>query len=160
MEDGENYLLLLESIAAGHISRKQALTEQDWEKRAMAILRTAKQLGCRMLITPKDISEAENGRLGPLFVAELLRVRPGFSKQEVDDALKAHTSQSREERPEVALAAILPWIETLHLETQIVDITTAFTDGTVLLQILDKIAPGAVEAKWLKVEPKGRYGYL
>ena len=50
-------MLLLESIAPGHISRKQALAEQDWEKRATAILRTAKLIGCRMLITPRDISE-------------------------------------------------------------------------------------------------------
>lgn len=72
----------------------------------------------------------------------------------------------------------------MNLGIEIVDITEAFKDGTVLLkvcvartqihrsmpdnnnisiislyllQILDTIAPGAVDPKWLKVEPKGRY---
>eukprot|EP00026_Physarum_polycephalum_P001999 Phypoly_transcript_02003.p1 GENE.Phypoly_transcript_02003~~Phypoly_transcript_02003.p1 ORF type:complete len:555 (+),score=90.87 Phypoly_transcript_02003:1267-2931(+) len=154
LEDGENYVLLLESIAPGHISRKQALAEQDWEKRATAILRTAKLIGCRMLITPRDISEAENGRLGPLFVAELLRIRPGFSKQDLDEAANVQASQSKEIRAEVAFADIIPWIDSLDLGIEIQD-ASAFKDGTVLLKILDAIAPGAVDPKWLKVEPKG-----
>lgn len=57
-KDGENYVFLMEAIAPGSVPRKQQLVnEQDWESRASAILRAAKLLGCRMLITPRDISE-------------------------------------------------------------------------------------------------------
>lgn len=57
LEDCENYAYFFDALAPGLLDVKKLLAEPAWEKRAQYVLRGVTKLGCKVYITPRDMSE-------------------------------------------------------------------------------------------------------
>lgn len=148
VKDSVNYTVLLNQIAPQHCDRAP-LDEQSLERRADMVLTNAEKLGCRRFIHPRDIV-AGNHKLNLSFVAALFNAWPALEPPPQEDLSKLqvlieeeNSAESREER------AFRNWINNLGIEGHIDNLFTDLQDGTILLQVLDRIRPGIVA--WTRV---------
>lgn len=81
ISDGENYLVLLEQIAAGRVPNNLHL-EKDPRKRAELVCKTAESLDALKFINPEDILRG-NEKLNLAFTAYLFNKYPGLGNEEI-----------------------------------------------------------------------------
>jgi len=148
VKDAINYTVLLHQIAPQHCDLA-GLDEQDVERRASMVLDNSVKLGCQRFIFPRDIVSG-NHKLNLSFTAALFNACPGLEPppQEALDKLQViideeNSAESREER------AFRNWINNLGIEGHIDNLFTDLQDGVILLQVIDRLAPGKVD--WRRV---------
>ncbi|KAK4769106.1 hypothetical protein SAY86_027256 [Trapa natans] len=122
VKDGEAYVYLLNALAPEHAALG-TLDVKDPKQRASMILEQAEKLDCKRYLTPTDIVEG-SPNLNLAFVAQIFQHRNGLSVDSKNttfaEMMTDDTQTSREER------CFRLWV---------------------LLEVLDKIAPGSVNWK-------------
>ncbi|THU67657.1 hypothetical protein C4D60_Mb05t27020 [Musa balbisiana] len=141
VKDGEAYACLLNVLAPEHSRKPYPSTVKDLLERAKLVLEHADRMGCKRYLTPKDIVEG-SPNLNLAFVAHIFQKRNGLSSQMKQITfLEANSDDpqvSREER------AFRLWINSLGIPTYINNVFEDLRTGWVLLEALDKVAPGIV----------------
>ncbi|CAL9095942.1 unnamed protein product [Musa textilis] len=141
VKDGEAYACLLNVLAPEHSRKPYPSTVKDLLERAKLVLEHADRMGCKRYLTPKDIVEG-SPNLNLAFVAHIFQKRNGLSSQMKQITfLEANSDDpqvSREER------AFRLWINSLGVPTYINNVFEDLRTGWVLLEALDKVAPGIV----------------
>ncbi|KXS14188.1 hypothetical protein M427DRAFT_57940 [Gonapodya prolifera JEL478] len=144
IKDSEAYTIILSQVAPGQCTR-DPLRVNDLTQRAEATLSEAAKIGCRQYLTPKAIV-AGNPRLNFAFTANLFNKYPGLEKLTeaekgaLDDAL-FDSEGDREAR------AFALWMNSLDVDPFVRNLYEDLQDGKVLLQVADKVHPGAVSWK-------------
>ncbi|XP_050204851.1 fimbrin-5 [Mercurialis annua] len=144
VKDGEAYVYLLNTLAP-ELSTPAAKTVSDPTQRAKLVLEQAEKLECKRYLNAKDIVEG-SPNLNLAFVAQIFQHRNGLSSDttnmpfaemmEEDDA-----QTSREER------CFRLWINSVGVVTYVNNVFEDVRNGWVLLEVLDKVAPGSVNWK-------------
>lgn len=143
IKDAENYAVLLAQIAPQHCNR-DPLKEGDVNKRAELVLKNADKLGCRKFVTPRDITRG-NHKLNLAFVANLFNTWPAL---EPVQNVELPVEETREEK------AFRNWMNSLGVDPFVNNLYLDLRDGTVLLQLFNKVQPGIVDEKKVKWHPK------
>ncbi|KAK1416644.1 hypothetical protein QVD17_25759 [Tagetes erecta] len=140
LKDGEAYAHLLNVLAPEHGTTK-TLETKDPTERANLILEQAEKLDCKRYVTSKDIVEGSTN-LNLAFVAQIFQHRNGLTidktKSSFAEMITDDESTSREER------CFRMWINSLGVETHVNNVWEDVRNGWVLLEVLDKLAPGSV----------------
>eukprot|EP01018_Ginkgo_biloba_P006381 Gb_01810 [translate_table: standard] len=143
VKDGEAYAVLLNVLAPEHCSLS-TLDSKDPIERAKLILSQAEQMNCKGYLSPKDIVEG-SPNLNLAFVAHVFHQRNGLSldtnKVSFAEMMQYDVQVSREER------AFRLWINSLGIDTYVNSLFEDVRNGWVLLEVLDKVAPGVVNWK-------------
>ncbi|KAI3716166.1 hypothetical protein L6452_23304 [Arctium lappa] len=142
VKDGEAYAHLL-SVLAPELGTK-TLEVKDPVERANLVLEQAEKMECKRYVTSKDIVEGSTN-LNLAFVAEIFQHRNGLkvdkAKCSFAEMISDDESTSREER------CFRMWINSLGVETHVNNVWEDVRNGWVLLEVLDKLAPGSVTWK-------------
>eukprot|EP00246_Nothoceros_aenigmaticus_P009880 TRINITY_DN258_c0_g1_i1.p1 TRINITY_DN258_c0_g1~~TRINITY_DN258_c0_g1_i1.p1 ORF type:complete len:618 (+),score=124.56 TRINITY_DN258_c0_g1_i1:166-2019(+) len=140
VKDGEAYTVLLHALAPESCDLAP-LKLKDPKERAKALLVQAEHINCRRYVSHKDILDG-CANLNLAFVANLFHERNGLvaenSKFSYAEMLEDDEQDSREER------AYRMWINSLGIGTYVHSLFEDVVDGWVLLEVLDKVAPGVV----------------
>ncbi|KAJ0725963.1 putative actinin-type actin-binding domain, calponin domain, CH domain superfamily, fimbrin/Plastin [Helianthus annuus] len=140
LKDGEAYAHLLNVLAPEHGTTK-TLETKDPTERAKLIIEQAEKLDCKRYVTSKDIVEGSTN-LNLAFVAQIFQHRNGLTidkaKASLTEMMTDDESTSREER------CFRMWINSLGVETHVNNVWEDVRNGWVLLEVLDKLAPGSV----------------
>lgn len=140
LKDGEAYTVLLHALAPESCNLSP-LEVTDPLERAKSVLIEAENIGCRKYLSPKDIVEGSSN-LNLAFVAHIFKERNGLtSKVSFAEMMFDDEQDSREER------AFRMWINSLGIETYVHHLFDGVRDGWVLLEVLEKVAPGSVNWK-------------
>ncbi|CAN4103696.1 unnamed protein product [Withania somnifera] len=143
LKDGEAYAHLLNALAPEH-GTTNTLDTKDPTERANLIIEQAEKLNCKRYVTPQDIVEG-SPNLNLAFVAQIFQQRNGLSmdtkKISFAEMMEDDAQTSREER------CFRLWINSLGTDTYINNLFDNVRAGWVLLEVLDKIAPGSVNWK-------------
>jgi hypothetical protein len=141
LSDSEILTIVLDQVAPE--CNKSPLNSTDYWQRAELMLREADKIGCRKFVQPKEIVRG-HPRLNLAFVANLFNTRPGLEpldeaeKAALDDAL-FRAGGTRTERQ------FCLWMNSYGVDPFVMDLYDGLQDGTVLLQMLDKVEPGCVD---------------
>lgn len=150
IKDSEAYACLLNVLAPECSAKPSAMSIKDLLHRARLILEHADRMGCKRYLTPKDIVDGLPN-LNLAFVAHIFQKRNGLSKQMKQvsfvDGLSDDAQVSREER------SFRLWINSLGISTYINNVFEDLRNGWVLLEVIDKIAPGSVNWKMANRPP-------
>lgn len=168
IKDSEGYTVLLAQIAPQHCNRNP-LNESDTLKRAELVLQGADKLGCRKFVTPKDICSG-NAKLNLAFVANLFNTWPALEPIEIVEKVVEETREEKSMSSSIALpsvagaddlfAAFRNWINSLGVEPFVNSLYEDLRDGTVLLQVFNKIQPGCVDQKRVNNNPQNSFKKL
>jgi len=148
IKDAENYAVLLAQIAPQHCNR-DPLKESDTLKRAELVLKNAEKLDCRKFVTAKDINKG-NHKLNLAFVANLFNTWPALEPVE----FKVEIEETREEK------TFRNWMNSLGVDPFVNNLYEDLRDGTILLQLFNKIQPGIVDNKRVNWNPPNTYKKL
>jgi len=154
VKDGNAYTHLLNQIAPGKCG-KEGLA-MDVPSRAARVIESAKGLGVRSFIQPRDITSG-NSRLNLAFTAAIFNQCPGLdpiSKEEIEKAglMEDDVGDSREER------AFRLWINSLNIpDLYLNNLFEDCCDGIALLKTMDKIQPKLVNWKSVEHTPKTKF---
>jgi hypothetical protein len=150
LSDSEILTTVLKQIAPEACTLAPLRQTDNWQ-RAEGMLAESDKIGCRKFVTPKEIVNG-HARLNLAFVANLFNTRPGL--EELSEAEKAALDEAlfraggtRTERQ------FCLWMNSCGVDPFVFDLYDGVQDGTVLLQMLDKIEPGCVD--WSKAS-KGK----
>ncbi|CAL4963454.1 unnamed protein product [Urochloa decumbens] len=150
IKDSEAYACLLDVLAPECSAKPSAMSVKDLLHRARLVLEHADRMGCKRYLTPKDIVDGLPN-LNLAFVAHIFQKRNGLSKQMKQvsfvDGLSDDAQVSREER------SFRLWINSLGISTYINNVFEDLRNGWVLLEVIDKIAPGSVNWKMANRPP-------
>ncbi|TVT97280.1 hypothetical protein EJB05_57486 [Eragrostis curvula] len=150
IKDSEAYACLLNVLAPECSAKPSAMSVKDLLHRARLILEHADRMGCKRYLTPKDIVDGLPN-LNLAFVAHIFQKRNGLSKQMKQvsfvDGLSDDAQVSREER------SFRLWINSLGISSYINNVFEDLRNGWVLLEVIDKIAPGSVNWKMANRPP-------
>ncbi|KAF8689418.1 hypothetical protein HU200_041884 [Digitaria exilis] len=150
IKDSEAYACLLNVLAPECSTKPSAMSVKDLLHRARLILEHADRMGCKRYLTPKDIIDGLPN-LNLAFVAHIFQKRNGLSIQMKQvsfvDGLSDDAQVSREER------SFRLWINSLGISTYINNVFEDLRNGWVLLEMIDKIAPGSVNWKMANRPP-------
>ncbi|RAL41864.1 hypothetical protein DM860_009046 [Cuscuta australis] len=143
LKDGEAYARLLNTLAP-EFGTSAALETKDPTARANLIIKQAEKLDCIKYVTAKDIVEGSTN-LNLAFVAQIFQHRNGLTvdntKLPFAEMMTDDTETSREER------CFRLWINSLGVETYVNNLFEDVRTGWVLLEVLEKVAPGSVNWK-------------
>ncbi|CAN4109943.1 unnamed protein product [Withania somnifera] len=143
LKDGEAYAHLLNALAPEH-GTTNTLDTKDPTERANLIIEQAEKLDCKRYVTPQDIVEG-SPNLNLAFVAQIFQHRNGLSmdtkKTSFAEMMEDDAQTSREER------CFRLWINSLGIDTYVNNLFDNVRAGWVLLEVLNKIAPGSVNWK-------------
>lgn len=150
LKDGEAYAHLL-NVLAPEYSTTTTLVTKDPSQRAKLILEQAEKLECKKFITEKDIVDGSTN-LNLAFVAQIFHNRNGLTVDNekmslAETMLDDDTQTSREER------CFRLWINSLGINTYVNNLFEDVRPGWVLLEVLDKVAPGSVNWKLASKPP-------
>ncbi|KAL6608034.1 hypothetical protein ACP70R_041097 [Stipagrostis hirtigluma subsp. patula] len=150
IKDSEAYACLLNVLAPECSAKPSAMSVKDLLHRARLVLEHADRMGCKRYLTPKDIVDGLPN-LNLAFVAHIFQKRNGLSKQMKQvsfvDGLSDDAQVSREER------SFRLWINSLGISSYINNVFEDLRNGWVLLEVIDKIAPGSVNWKMANRPP-------
>ena len=159
LKDSVALLHVLNSLDKEKCPSGPALGEEDLVKRAELMIKNAEAIGVPPLVRPADITSG-NSKLLTVFVAELFNTRHGLEELN-EEGLEAYekfgiieddVEGSRDER------AFRFWINSLALEdVHIDDLYEDVKTGVVVLKVLDKLKPGAVEWKKIDKNPNNTF---
>jgi plastin-1 len=148
VKDGENYTVLLNQLAPDVCSRGPLQT-RDLLQRAEQVLDNADKLDCRKFLTPTSLV-AGNPKLNLAFVANLFNNHPGLDpiteeeKAEIDDF---DAEGEREAR------VFTLWMNSLDVKPPVQSFFDDLRDGSILLQVYDKVIPGSVNWRHVNKPP-------
>ncbi|TIB64924.1 hypothetical protein E3P77_02933 [Wallemia ichthyophaga] len=146
--DGENYTVLLNQLKPAQCSR-DPLNQSDLYRRAEMILDNADKIGVRKYLTPNAMIGG-NSKLNLAFVAHLFNTHPGLEPINIEEVPEIEEFDAEGERE--ARVFIL-WLNSLNVDPTVHNLFDNLSDGLILLQAFDKIAPGSVA--WRRVaKPK------
>jgi len=148
IKDSENYTVLLAQIAPQHCNR-DGLKISDLNNRAESVLKGAEKLDCRKFVTAKDICKG-NPKLNLAFVANLFNTWPALEPVE----FKVEIEETREEK------TFRNWMNSLGVDPFVNNLYEDLRDGTILLQLFNKIQPGIVDNKRVNWNPPNTYKKL
>ncbi|GMJ05056.1 fimbrin 1, ARABIDOPSIS THALIANA FIMBRIN 1 [Hibiscus trionum] len=149
VKDAKAYTYLL-NVLAPEYCNPLTLDTKDPVERAKLVLDHAERMGCKRYLRPKDIVEGSTN-LNLAFVAQIFHERNGlstdsknisFAERMTDDA-----QISREER------CFRLWINSLGIESYVNNVFEDVRTGWILLEVLDKVAPGSVNWKHASKPP-------
>ncbi|WOL16128.1 hypothetical protein Cni_G24910 [Canna indica] len=141
VKDVEAYACLLNVLAPEHSRKPYPSTVKDLLERAKLVLEHADRMGCKRYLTPKDIVDG-SPNLNLAFVAHIFQKRNGLSSQMKQTTfLEANFDDPQVSREEKALRL---WINSLGISTYVNNVFEDLRTGWVLLEALDKVAPGIV----------------
>eukprot|EP01100_Stratorugosa_tubuloviscum_P013029 TRINITY_DN6370_c0_g2_i1.p1 TRINITY_DN6370_c0_g2~~TRINITY_DN6370_c0_g2_i1.p1 ORF type:complete len:520 (-),score=273.53 TRINITY_DN6370_c0_g2_i1:149-1708(-) len=149
IKDSEVYTIVMSQIAPQHCNRGP-LSEQDLTKRAGLVLDNADKLGCRKFVTSKDIVKGHQ-KLNLAFVANLFNKWPGL------EPIATPIPQIEETREEKTYRN---WMNSLGADPFVNYLYEDLRDGTVLLQLFNKISPGIVDQRRVNVNPSNSFKKL
>ncbi|GKD47494.1 fimbrin-1-like protein isoform X1, partial [Tanacetum coccineum] len=143
LKDGEAYAYLLNVLAPEHCN-PATLDTEDPAERATLVLEHAERMKCKRYLTPKDIVDGSTN-LNLAFVAQLFHERTGLSndssKVSYAEMMTDDEQVSRDER------CFRLWITSLGISSHVNNVFEDLRNGWILLEILDKVAPGTVNWK-------------
>ncbi|PWA72371.1 dystrophin [Artemisia annua] len=143
LTDGEAYAYLLNVLAPEHCN-PATLDTEDPAERAALVLEHAERMKCKRYLTPKDIVDGSTN-LNLAFVAQLFHERTGLSndssKVSYAEMMTDDEQVSRDER------CFRLWIASLGISSHVDNVFEDLRNGWILLEILDKVAPGTVNWK-------------
>lgn len=151
MSDSIVYATVLHQLDSDCIDLAKVKSEDDTKKRAKMIIDAAHKFGINPLIGPSDI-ESGNSKLNTVFTADIFNHKHGLeelTKEEYEAAamLDDDIEGSKEER------SYRMWVNSLGIDDiYINNLYEEARDGLVLLKVMDRIQPGAVD--WKRVEKK------
>lgn len=153
VKDSEAYSIVMNRIGGDSKCPKNFMNSKDKVKRATAVLKNARNLGCRPFVKPTDIASG-NSKLNLAFVADLFNTAPGLEplEQELLDKFGADLDDggdSREERV-FRLWANCLGIPDFYLNYLYKDLH----DGVAFLKVIDAVNPGLVNWKKVAIPPK------
>ncbi|VAH76369.1 unnamed protein product [Triticum turgidum subsp. durum] len=150
IKDSEAYACLLNVLAPECSAKPSPMSVKDLLHRARLVLEHADRMGCKRYLAPKDIV-AGLQNLNLAFVAHIFQKRNGLSKQMKQvsfvDGVSDDAQVSREER------SFRLWINSLGISTYINNVFEDLRNGWVLLEVMDKVAPGSVNWKFANRPP-------
>lgn len=130
---------MLNQLKPNECSR-QPLQQPDLYSRAEMILQNAEKINCRKYLTPNAMING-NAKLNLAFVAHLFNTHPGLEpllEEEVPEIEEFDAEGEREAR------VFILWLNSLDVQPSVYNLFEDVSDGLVLLQAFDKIAPGSV----------------
>jgi plastin-1 len=151
MSDSIVYATVLNQLDSDCIDLAKVKSEDDVNKRAKMIIDAAHKFGISPLIGPSDI-ESGNTKLNTVFTADIFNHKHGLeelTQEEYEAAamLDDDIEGSKEER------SYRMWVNSLGIDDiYINNLYEEARDGLVLLKVMDRIQPGAVD--WKRVEKK------
>jgi hypothetical protein len=141
IKDSECYTLLLNQIAPPEAGVDLSpMRQSDLEKRAESMLQQSEKINCRAFIRPRDVVRG-NAKLNLAFVANLFNNYPAL--EPLEDQPEIEIEETREEK------TYRNWMNSLGVKPFVYRLYQDLSDGTVLLQLFDKVFPGSVD--WSKV---------
>jgi plastin-1 len=148
VKDGENYTVLLNQLAPETCSRGPLQT-RDLLQRAEQVLDNAEKLECRKFLTPTSLV-AGNPKLNLAFVANLFNTHPGLDP--ITEEEKAEIEDFDAEGEREARVFTL-WMNSLDVRPAVQSFFDDLRDGSVLLQVYDKVIPGTVNWRHVNKPP-------
>ncbi|XWS09729.1 hypothetical protein CRYUN_Cryun39dG0014300 [Craigia yunnanensis] len=149
VKDAKAYAYLLNVLAPEHCN-PLTLDTKDAAERAKLVLDHAERMGCKRYLSPKDIVEGSTN-LNLAFVAQIFHQRNGLSidskKISFAERMTDDVQISREER------CFRLWINSLGIESYVNNVFEDVRTGWILLEVLDKVAPGSVNWKHASKPP-------
>ncbi|PPD80421.1 hypothetical protein GOBAR_DD22655 [Gossypium barbadense] len=149
VKDGKAYAYLL-NVLAPEFCNPLTLDTKDPVERAKLVLDHAERMGCKRYLSPKDITEGSTN-LNLAFVAQIFHERNGLStdskKISFAERMTDDVQISREER------CFRLWINSLGIESYVNNVFEDVRTGWILLEVLDKVAPGSVNWKHASKPP-------
>ncbi|XP_022753076.1 fimbrin-1-like isoform X2 [Durio zibethinus] len=149
VKDAKAYAYLLNVLAPEHCN-PLTLDAKDAAERAKLVLDHAQRMGCKRYLSPKDIVEGSTN-LNLAFVAQIFHQRNGLSidsqKISFAERMTEDMQISREER------CFRLWINSLGIESYVNNVFEDVRTGWILLEVLDKVAPGSVNWKHASKPP-------
>ncbi|KAK8689290.1 hypothetical protein V6N13_088012 [Hibiscus sabdariffa] len=143
LKDGKAYAYLL-NVLAPEYCNTMTLDTEDPTERAKLVLDHAERMGCKRYLHPEDIVEGSSN-LNLAFVAQIFHQRNGLSldgkKISFAERMTDDVQLSRDER------CFRLWMNSLGIETYVNNLFEDVRTGWVLLEVLDKVAPGSVNWK-------------
>ncbi|XP_039040403.1 fimbrin-3-like [Hibiscus syriacus] len=143
LKDGKAYAYLL-NVLAPEFCNPLTLDTSDPTERATLVLDHAEKMGCKRYLNPQDIVEGSSN-LNLAFVAQIFHQRNGLSvdgkKLSFAERMTDDVQLSRDER------CFRLWMNSLGIDTYINNLFEDVRNGWVLLEVLDKVAPGSVNWK-------------
>ncbi|KAL0476703.1 fimbrin [Acrasis kona] len=153
IKDSEVYTILLKQICPNNECDLSPLNESDLEQRAELMLQQANKLDCRKFVKPRDVVKG-NQKLNLAYTANLFNSYPALNpinKEDYDFAelLDFDGEGTREEK------VFRLWMQSLGLDVN--NLFEDLRDGSLLLKLIEKINPGAVDWKSAKTTPKNKF---
>ncbi|XVE80461.1 hypothetical protein DITRI_Ditri14bG0141500 [Diplodiscus trichospermus] len=149
VKDAKAYAYLLNVLAPEHCN-PLTLDAKDAVERAKLVLDHAERMGCKRYLSPKDIVEGSTN-LNLAFVAQIFHQRNGLSvdskKISFAERMTDDVQISREER------CFRLWMNSLGIESYVNNVFEDVRTGWILLEVLDKVAPGSVNWKHASKPP-------
>eukprot|EP00249_Psilotum_nudum_P023578 c28927_g1_i4 orf=363-2282(+) len=145
IKDGEAYTILLHTLAPESCDLSPLEVKDPLEK-AKLLLAQAEKINCQKYLSPKDIVEG-SANLNLAFVAQIFNQRNGLT---LDTSRFYFTDGDQDSREEQAFRM---WINSLGVDNYVNHLFETVRDGWVLLEVLDKVAPGIVNWKWANKPP-------
>ncbi|KAK8501723.1 hypothetical protein V6N13_009707 [Hibiscus sabdariffa] len=143
LKDATAYAYLLNVLAPG-LCDGSTLDTEDPIERATLVLDHAERMGCKRYLNPEDIVEGISN-LNVAFIAQIFHQRNGLSvdsnKISFAEKMTYDVQLARDER------CFRLWMNSLGIETYVNNLFEDVKTGWVLLEVLDKVAPGSVNWK-------------
>ncbi|TYH46449.1 hypothetical protein ES332_D11G336200v1 [Gossypium tomentosum] len=143
VKDAKAYAFLLNVLAPEYCNPLTLDTKHATE-RAKLVLDHAERMGCKRYLSPEDIVEGWTN-LNLAFVAQIFHERNGLSvdskKISFAERITDDVQLSRDER------CFRLWMNSLGVENYVNNVFEDVRNGWVLLEVLDKVAPGSVNWK-------------
>ena len=157
LADGECYTILLNQIAPNRCDMS-AMDIADPNQRASKIINDARdKLEVPAFIQPSQLSGGDK-RMNLAFCAQIFNTNPGLviTEEEMTDFADLFDDEnegdSREER------VFRMWVNSLGIEDMYVNnLYEDLRDGVVLLKLENKVQPGIVQWKQVKLNPKNKF---
>jgi len=112
------------------------------------VLNNAEKLDCKKFVTAKDIVKG-NTKLNLAFVANLFNTWPALEPVEYKPI-----EETREEK------TFRNWMNSLGVDPFVNNLYEDLRDGTILLQLFEKVSPGIVDQKRVNWNPPNTYKKL
>ncbi len=148
VSDGENYTILLNQLNP-ELCSKSPLQTKNLLKRAEEVLNNAEKIQCRKYLTPTAMI-AGNPKLNLAFVAHLFNTHPGLDPLDETEAPEIEEFDAEGER-EARVFTL--WMNSLNVDPPIISLFDDLADGTILLQVYEKVLPGVVNWRFVNKRP-------
>jgi plastin-1 len=160
LRDSVVIAIVLERLGAPGLKASAVERERDVTARAAQVIEAARRMEVPAMIQPIHLVRG-NKRLNMAFCAQIFNTKHGLEGEVKEEALTAaleaaatldkddDASGSREER------SYKMWINSLNIDGAplVTSLEEGWTDGILLCRLINRIAPGLVNPKFLNADP-------